>query len=202
MRGFSDTTAPYSFAFESYGIPIEVRASSEEILERIEALIPPTTGRIPSSPENKRFGIVEEVGGEYTVYNPKTLVCTHVGLPLAIVTIEGQLRSWVAIWAPDAIFVHAGVVGYDGGAIAIPGESFTGKTTLIAELVRRGATYFSDEFAVVDREGLVHPFVKPLSMRKRDSGPVETPAESLGAIVADGPLPLKLACVAHYVPGA
>jgi hypothetical protein len=189
-------------AFESYGIPMEVRASSEELFARIEPLIPPATRPIESSPDNKRFGIVEEGGGEHTVWNPTTMVCTHAGIELALVTLEGHMRSWIAVNAPDAIFVHAGAVGHDGSAVVLPGESFAGKTTLVAELVRRGATYFSDEFAVIDREGFVHPFPKPLSVRTPDSGPVETSAESMGGVVADAALPISLACVTHYVPGA
>src|SRR5947207_13712931 len=117
MRGFSTETAPYWIAFESYGIPIEVRASSEEVFARIEPLLPPMTREIESSPDNKRFGIVEEGGGEHTVWNPTTMVCTHAGIELSLVTLEGQLRSWVAVFAPDTIFVHAGAVGHDGGAI-------------------------------------------------------------------------------------
>jgi hypothetical protein len=37
-------------------------------------------------------------------------------------------------------------------AILIAGRSFSGNTTLAAELVRAGATYYSDEFKVVDSE--------------------------------------------------
>jgi hypothetical protein len=201
MRGFSTQTAPHVIAFEAYGIAMEVRASSEEILARIEPLLPALHKRIESSPENQRFGIVEEGAGTHTVWNPNSMVVTHIPLELALVTVEGQMRSWVAVHAADVIFVHAGAVGHDGSAIVIPGESFAGKTTLVAELVRRGASYFSDEFAVIDREGRVHPFVKRLSVRTPGSGPVETSAESIGGVVADGPLPMSLACVTHYVPG-
>jgi hypothetical protein len=126
----------------------------------------------------------------------------HAGLALALVTLESQLRTWIAVYAPDAVFVHAGAVGHDGGAIVVPGESFSGKTTLVAELVQRGATYLSDEFAVIDREGFVHPFPKPLSIRTPGSGPVQTPAASLGGTVGNGALPMSIACVTHYVPGA
>jgi hypothetical protein len=202
MRGFSEETTPHYIAFESYGVPIEVRASEEEVLARLGPVLPPISRRLERAPENKQFGIVSEGGGKYTVWSPRTMVCTHIGLELALVTVEGQIRSWVAVLAPEVIFVHAGAVGHDGGAIVIPGESFAGKTTLVAELVRRGATYFSDEFAVVDRDGLVHPFPKRLSVRVPDSGPVLTTPESIGGEVADEALPMTLACVTHYVPGA
>jgi Rps23 Pro-64 3,4-dihydroxylase Tpa1-like proline 4-hydroxylase len=56
------------------------------------------------------------------------------------------------------LFVHAGVVGWRGLAIVIPGRSHSGKSTLVVELVRRGAVYYSDEFAVLDETGRVHPY--------------------------------------------
>src|SRR5215213_8179122 len=150
MRGFSEQTTPYFIAFESYGIPMEVRASSEELLAEIERLLPPFTRRIDSSEENKRFGVVEEGNGLHSIWNPHSMVAMHTGLPLSLVMIESQLRTWIAVQAPNSIFVHAGAVAHNGGAIIVPGESFSGKTTLVAELVRRGAIYLSDEFAVID----------------------------------------------------
>ena len=47
----------------------------------------------------------------------------------------------------------------------LPGRSFAGKTTLTAELVRAGATYYSDEYALLDAEGLIHPHARDLQMR-------------------------------------
>ena len=55
-----------------------------------------------------------------------------------------------------------------------PGATHAGKSSLVAELLRRGATYFSDEYALVDSEGLVHPYPRPLLMR--DGRPEQTPA--------------------------
>ena len=71
----------------------------------------------------------------------------------------------IAREARDRIFVHAGVVAQYGRRALLPGSSFTGKTTLVAALVRAGATYYSDEYAALDSDGLVHPYPKPLSTR-------------------------------------
>jgi len=71
--------------------------------------------------------------------------------------------------------------------------------------VRRGASYLSDEFAVIDARGRVHPFAKPLSLR----GPggcdrhVSRPrAEDLGGRSAVRPLPVGLVVLVSHVPGA
>jgi hypothetical protein len=69
-------------------------------------------------------------------------------------------------------------------AIVLPGRSFAGKTTLTAALLRRGAEYYSDEYAVLDHGGRVHPFARPLRVRPPEGGPARwvSPA-SLGARV-------------------
>ena len=71
----------------------------------------------------------------------------------------------IAEVARNRVFVHAGVVGWKGRAIVIPGRSYSGKSTLVSELIRAGAAYYSDEYAVFDSRGRVYPFAKPLEMR-------------------------------------
>jgi hypothetical protein len=210
MREVSEKSAPYAITFESFGINLQARVPSEEMLERVKSCLPPMSRVLDEPPlETKRFAIVEEGDGHHSVWNPNNMVCTHAGTEFALLTLEGQLRSWVAVNAPDAIFVHAGVVGHEGKAIVIPGDSFSGKTTLVAELVRRGAAYFSDEFAVIDENGLVHPYPKPLSIRsidgqgeEREMIETDTPVEDLGGVAGDEALPMSVAAVTYYVPGA
>jgi serine kinase of HPr protein (carbohydrate metabolism regulator) len=101
--------------------------------------------------------------------------------------------------------VHAGVVGWRGRAILVPGRSRSGKTTLVAELVKAGALYLSDEFAVLDRRGRVHPFAKPLSIRGPggcDAHARTWPAQELGGTVGTQPLPVGLVVLAEHQPGA
>jgi hypothetical protein len=96
------------------------------------------------------------------------------------------------------------VVRWRGKAIVIPGRSFSGKTTLTAELVKAGATYYSDEYAVLDAEGRVHPYRRRLSVR--ENGHLEKPkkyaVESLGGRSGIKPLPVGLVIVSKYKPGA
>jgi hypothetical protein len=78
---------------------------------------------------------------------------------------ETDLRTTIALRSRRFVFIHAGVVGWRGRAIVIPGRSLTGKSTLVEALVRAGAEYLSDEYAVLDGRGRVHPYAKPISMR-------------------------------------
>jgi hypothetical protein len=96
--------------------------------------------------------------------------------------------------------VHAGVVGWRGLAIVIPGPSQSGKSTLVADLVRAGATYFSDEYAVFDRNGRVHPYARALSLRGLWGATTKIPMDKAGG--PSEPLPLGLVLVTRYRPGS
>ncbi|HEX3436985.1 MAG TPA: hypothetical protein VHT24_09470 [Pseudacidobacterium sp.] len=86
--------------------------------------------------------------------------------------------------------VHAGAVLCNGQALLLPGVTHAGKSSLVAELLRRGATYFSDEYALIDPEGLVHPYPRPLLLRngRPEQFPV-LPGEC-GAFVSHTPAPI------------
>ena len=65
----------------------------------------------------------------------------------------------------EFVLVHAGAVEWDGRAALFPAPMESGKTTLVAGLVRAGARYLSDEAAAIDPDTLlVHPFPKALTV--------------------------------------
>ncbi|MCA1631110.1 MAG: hypothetical protein LC774_12370, partial [Acidobacteria bacterium] len=116
---------------------------------------------------------------------------------------ESRLRFDIALNTPRRVFVHAGAVGWRGRAIVIPGRTFTGKSTLVAELVRLGATYYSDEYAVLDARGRVHPFAKQLSLREPETHrQIDTAPARLGGKVGVKPLPVGAVVLTEYREGA
>ena len=120
--------------------------------------------------------------------------------------VLGQFKAWlnvsIATLAKRRVFVHAGVVAWRGQAIIIPGSSCSGKSTLVAELVRAGADYLSDEYAVLDAHGRVHPFRKPISMREPNClGQVDVPVEDFGGRHCKFSKPAGLILLTKYEPG-
>jgi hypothetical protein len=94
-------------------------------------------------------------------------------------------------------------VGWKGKAILIPGRSLSGKTTLVAELVRAGATYYSDEYAVLDANGFVHAYGKPLSIRREIGARQEKRSiEEYGGKLGIKALPVGLVVVSQFREGA
>jgi hypothetical protein len=117
--------------------------------------------------------------------------------------LAAHAEPFVAERAPDHLFVHAGVVGWEGRAIVMPGASFAGKTTLVQAWLEAGATYYSDEFAVLDRAGRVHPFARPLAIRDGSTALTRrVPAAAPGAEIGTTPLPIGLVLVTSYRAGA
>jgi len=115
--------------------------------------------------------------------------------------LEDHLHRYVAEQGPRRVFVHAGAVGWKGSAVLIPGRSYSGKSTLVAALVRAGADYISDEYAVLDRRGRVHPFPAPLSLRRGLATRRLTP-EALGGRAASRPIPVGWILATRYREGS
>jgi hypothetical protein len=139
----------------------------------------------------------------HLLYADSTPVARDAALDQVLAAFETDLHRYTAEATPDMTFLHAGVVGWQGRAIVLPGRSLSGKTTLVREMLRLGATYYSDEFAVVDNSGLVHPFARPLGIRGEPSyAQTKYTAEKLGATSGVKPLPMGMAVICKYETAA
>ncbi len=156
--------------FDAYGLRVGVRTNAPVLLEQLEPHLPPGWRACASPVVDQVFSVWVDPGGTGAprpsrVYAGRRRRARTPDLAQAFAVLETEIRQSVAASAERRTFVHAGVVGWRGRAIVVPGRSRSGKTTLVAELVKAGALYLSDEFAVLDGRGRVHPFAKPLSIR-------------------------------------
>jgi hypothetical protein len=193
-------------SLRSYGVRIGIRLSQPGALETVAARLPPGWTPASSPVVDRLYSLI--VGGSAPgeklrrlnlVYSGAARLARDRKLDPVLDALEIDIRHEVAAVAPRRVFIHAGVVGWGGRAIVIPGRTFTGKSTLVAALVRAGATYYSDEYAVLDEKGRVHPFAKPLSIRE-DGGytAAETPVAALGGKSGARPLPVGVIAIAPY----
>ncbi|RRJ84334.1 HprK-related kinase A [Aestuariirhabdus litorea] len=83
--------------------------------------------------------------------------------------LEWGMNWCVANHMHRYLILHCAVVARaNGDALLLPGASGNGKSTLCAALVARGWRLLSDELALVDpATGLVHPFVRPISLKNQ-----------------------------------
>lgn len=204
----SSTVDIRPFRFESYGVTIEITGDDQGVIDEASAV-----GR------RCLLGRLSEVGSGKTDHTIELnrlrngmLRLTRDGEALAsgrsrqkfFKFLDGIIRITVAEFAPDRVFMHAGAVGWKGKAIVIPGDSFKGKSTLVAELVRSGAEYYSDDFAIFDKDGLLHAFPRALAMRNASQTFKDytlTP-EDLGGKTGTTPIPVGTILVTGYSPDA
>ncbi|MFL6374790.1 MAG: hypothetical protein ACJ73D_09005 [Pyrinomonadaceae bacterium] len=115
---------------------------------------------------------------------------------------EAVVRLSVAEFSPDLVFLHAGCVSWRGRGLVLPANSFQGKSTLVSELVRAGAEYYSDDFAILDQKGRVHPFARKISMRTREAkySQYELDPISFGGVIGHRPVPVGMVFLTTFRP--
>ena len=172
--------AAFSLAFECYGARVVVSTNEMAIFDALPGNLPVGSKLIDATEVANRFSLLSnevaegpEATDTYGLYDSESLVLSTSDLEIALEQLARELDAVVALEASPWLFVHAGVVGCEAGAIVIPGRSMTGKTSLVAALVKAGATYYSDEYAVFDWHGHVHAFPKPLHLRTGPQGEPE-----------------------------
>jgi len=184
------------FTFESFGVRVTIESNKDELLEKAsEVAESALLGKLKII-ENRgvdlghRFGVgLDESGTFYLFQNGEQTNYTDLEFHF-FKNLNSMIRLIVAENAENRVFVHAGVVGWKGKAVVLPGSSHRGKTTLVTELIRNGADYYSDEYAIFDHLGLVHPFPRDLTVRGAGTEFYETSVrpQSLGAKIGEVPI--------------
>lgn len=102
-------------------------------------------------------------------------------------TTQEVTRSLIAARAGDLLMFHAGAVSDPGTgrSVAYVARGGTGKTTL-SRLLGQRLCYLTDEAVGIDAAGLVHPYPKPLSVRRPDEPGIkdELSPDDLGLLPA------------------
>ncbi len=136
--------------------------------------------------------------GSYQVLVNGTTIRRGMGAQLALTFMERHVPEAVALLAPDFVLLHAGVVGWQGRAILLPGSSWSGKTTLAMALVEAGATYYSDEYAILDCNARVHSYLRPPRVRAANETATGLASALSRGLPPPPPLPVGLVLFSSY----
>jgi hypothetical protein len=197
-------------SFRAFGLAIGIRVNDQGLLKAVAPYLPPDLKPI-SAPALKRIYSVIAGGPPrdthirrlHVLYGDVERLARTAEFGDLLHILRSDVNLYIAEHAPRRLFVHAGAVGWKGRAIVIPGPGLSGKTSLAQEFLRAGATYYSDEFAVLDPRGLVHPFASPLCIKSANSERQEMrPAEEFGSSIGIRPLPIACVLATHYRPRA
>jgi hypothetical protein len=198
-----------AIGFEKFGVRVGIRADSADLMALAAARVPAGATPLASDEVDVLFSLS---GGTAARPGVRRYAILYEGVSIILRTLDREaladgldsaIHLVLAELATEWVFVHAGVVGWRGRAIVLPGATCTGKTTLVAALLRAGAEFYSDDRAVIDRHGLVHPHPRPLSVRE---SPIarQRPfsAASFGAPTGQRPLPVGMVVLTSFREGA
>jgi hypothetical protein len=190
------------FGIRAFDSSILVECADSEIRNALDRYLFPPLPRsesAPSSPDIHLF--VDRLGNHFRVEIDQKLAATAVTLHDAALAAVKALDDAVVHRMKMFRAVHAGALLIDGRALLLPGTSHAGKSSLVAELLRRGASHFSDEYALIDDQGLTHSYPRPLLVR--NGRPLQSLVlpEELNARFANQPAPVGWILALEYVPG-
>jgi hypothetical protein len=154
--------------YEAHGVRFAILTADRQVLRRLQNALPCECTRVKvGSPAGLvSFSVRPErhTTGWVLRRNRNVVLRTDMFTEL-LHTLRGNLVEHVGRNSTGRTFVHAGAVAWRGRAIVLPGNSFAGKSTLVAHLLKLGATYYSDEVALLDANGLLHAYPRPLQLR-------------------------------------
>jgi hypothetical protein len=202
------TPAARELAVDCHGVRVSVvDETGGGVCGRLRRRLPPnTTARDAGAPAVRyivrRAEASEGAGQVYHVLCGGEVRIRARTVKRVVASLRSEIDRDLAVHSREGLFVHAGVVGWRGRAILIPGRSMTGKSSLVAALIRCGAAYYSDEYAILDEDGRVHPYARAPVLRGR--APLAWPpsADELPGGVGEQPLPVSLIVSTTYRPGA
>jgi hypothetical protein len=186
--------------FTCFGRTFRLETEVDELMEAVRAIIPPRAQRTTDTPTHSFKLLSHEAG---FAVNVNWEITWHGDDPHeAVNQLESELSFELCENTPGLAFVHAGVVAFNGHVAVFPGRSFFGKSTLTRALLAAGATYFSDEYAVIDAQGMVHPYPRSLAIRLAGQWWAHRiPCAAFGAKEGNEPLPLGVVIATQYQPG-
>ena len=176
-------------SFTSFGVKISVQFDTIGDIEQLHVSLPPfaVLTEIHEKSDFLYSVIVAKTSNHFSFISRNgEQIFKNKGTKNIFSALEVFFATATANFAVDhGIFIHAGAVAWKDQGIIIPANSYDGKTTLTAEFAKLGATYFSDEYAIIDKNGELLAYPKTLSIRKPDEyDQTETPVEELGGLSA------------------
>ena len=175
-------TWPSDFTVDSLGTSIRIRSTEESFGESIRGLM----GHFPASaePPSRTFSISHDDSGFSVERDGEarlTAACWDEALIETLVLVNEA-----TILGSQHLLVHAGVVARGDGVVAFPADKRAGKSTIVAECIRRGFDYVSDEVLVIDpATDRVIPYPKALWLTLESREALKLPDESLATRIAD-----------------
>jgi hypothetical protein len=194
--------ANVAFGIQAFGVSIRVRCQDDHIHAELQHYLFPTLPRTSSPLSSWEIDLYVERSSEgFRIFVNEVLVASPANPHNVALAAVKALDDILIRRIKTLRAVHAGAVLIDGRALLLPGSTHAGKSSLVAELLRRGASHFSDEYALIDNLGRTHSYPRPLLLR--NGSPLQSLVlpEELNAAFATEPASIGWILALEYAPG-
>ena len=189
-----------NFGFECYGVKIGIRTDSLQMKSTLKKMLPEVGLVSDFEGAQETVSLVaaaeKSVNGLYFNDEPALKFEKYQDILL-----EGLIDKFLIILAisslPTNFYLHAGAILWNNQGIILPGESFSGKTTLVKEFIKAGAVYVTDDLTVLTKNGEILPFPRTLAIRTETGRELRT-AEFFGARTLTEKVKLKTILFAEF----
>lgn len=171
-----------------FGFSIYVEAPSVEVIELLARCVFPSIPRtyVVPSEANICLRVIRDAD-EFRLYRDDCFVASAPRADQLLRNLIDCLDRAFIEGVRNLSAVHAGAILLGDRALLFPGASHSGKSSLVAELLRHEAVCFSDEYALIDGDGLVHAYPRPLLLRNGGREQTAVLPFELNARVASSP---------------
>ena len=190
-----------NFRIEASGFSMRVAADCPRTLQLIERYFLPWLPRTQASLDAPEIAIVLRRKPQTDYFEIELngdIIGANEAMPYLFTLIQQAADDAMVRHLRRETAIHAGTVAYRGKAIVLPGPSGSGKSRLVQELLRLGAEYCSDEYAILDPQGRVHPYPRALMIRGATEEQHPVLASDFHAKVCDRPSPVSLFLFLRY----
>ncbi|MBI3925855.1 MAG: hypothetical protein HY319_09970 [Armatimonadetes bacterium] len=152
-------------AAEVFGLTIGIRTDRASLFPRLKESLPP--GWKPSDAEQTDILLSFKAGGAtqrkgvrnyYIVYTGWTTVVRTLNEEEALIGFDRLVEVELAAASRELTFVRAGAVSWNDAAVLICTPRDEHLTAAVDAFVAAGGRRMSDQFALVDAEGRIHPY--------------------------------------------
>lgn len=200
----------WSQGFSSFGRRFLIRTNDPDLFRLVPDALPPLTVPSRAISFDRTFSLRRSgpcpcgaQHGSADFFGGRQLLFRGPDIADAGPRLRAVLKHDVSEFARQRVFLHAGAVAVNGVGIVVPGATMSGKTSLVRELLRAGALYYSDEYAVLDRLGRLHPYPQPLGVRLGGAAVQhDCTAASLGAPTATAAIPIGFVVITSHARDA
>ena len=142
----------YDFEVRVFGCNIRVESECAEAFAILDRYISPTVPRAVEASGRPDIVIrAIRVSDQFQLWVDGVVVASSkepIGLVPDLTRSLDEALVQRLTWLRA---VHAGAVLWYGRALLFPGTTHAGKSSLVAELLRKGAVYLSDEYALSEK---------------------------------------------------